>query len=67
MQYEMDYNNISLYLLKRVIVTFTDGRRDGGILTNISPMSQEIMLDNVAYSFNDISDIEVNGNITCHT
>lgn len=67
MQYEMDYNNISLYLLKRVIVTFTDGRRDGGILTNISPMSQEIMLDNVAYSINDISDIEMTGNITYHT
>ncbi len=67
MQYEMDFNNISLYLLKRVVVTFTDGRRDGGILTNISPMSQEIMLDNVAYSINDISDIEMTGNITYHT
>ncbi len=67
MQYEIDFNNLSLYLLKRVIVTFADGRCAGGILTNVSPTAQEIMLDNVAYSINDISDIEMTGNITYHT
>lgn len=67
MQYEIDFNNLSLYLLKRVIVTFANGRCAGGILTNVSPMAQEIMLDNATYSLDDISDIEMTGNITYHT
>lgn len=67
MQNEVDYNNLSLYLLKKVIVTFSDGRCASGILTNVSPRSQEIILDNVAYSINEILNIEMTGNITYHT
>lgn len=67
MQYEVDYNNLNLYLLKKVVITFTNGMNASGVLMNVSPLSQEIMLDNVAYSISGISDIEMTGNITYHT
>lgn len=67
MQYEADYMKLNLYLLKKVIVTFVDGRCARGFLTNVSPVSQEIMLDNAAYSIGDILDIEMTGSVTYHT
>lgn len=67
MQFETDYNNLSLYLLKKVVVTFYDGRCTSGTLMNILPTSQEIVLDNVAYSISNMSNIEMIGSITYHT
>ena len=67
MLYETDFNTLNLYLLKKVLITFSDCRCVNGILMNIMPLSQEIMIDDSTYSINSISDIEMVGNITYHT
>ncbi len=67
MLYETDFNTLNLYLLKKVLITFSDCHCVNGILMNIMPQSQEIMIDDCTYSINSISDIEMVGNITYHT
>lgn len=67
MQYEADFNNLNLYLLKKVMVTFIDGRCAGGALTNVSSAAQEIVLDDAAYPVSEIADIEMTGSVAYHT
>ena len=60
-------NSLNLYLLKKVIVSFLDGRYFSGILMNVSAESQEILLDDVPYSISEVSNIEMVGHVTYHT
>lgn len=67
MKHGTDYNGLNLYLLKKVMVSFLDGRYISGVLMNASLTSQEILVDDVAYPISEISDIEMIGNVTHHT
>ena len=64
---QMDYFNFGLYLLKRVIVTFADGRSACGVLNSFSPESSEIVLDDTPYPIGEITDMEMTGSVTYHT
>ena len=61
---QMDYFNFGLYLLKRVIVTFADGRSACGILNSFSPESSEIVLDDTPYPAAATAAMETTGTVT---
>ncbi len=67
MQQDREYDNLNLYLLKKVIITFEDGHSASGTLTDISLERDELTLDSTAYSISTIRDIEMTGNVTYHT
>ncbi len=67
MSYQADYYTLQLYLLKQVAVTFTDGRLQRGVLTNVMPTDRAIMLDGETYPISEVADVEMVGEISYHT
>lgn len=66
MQNNMNLNEILLYFLKRVNVTFTNGDKFTGTLQNVDSASNEILIDNVQHPLNDVVDIEMIGKVDYH-
>lgn len=67
MQYTGNNNQLICYLLRKVVVTMADGQCMYGTLREILPESDEILLDDIKYPLNSVSDIEMTGSIDYHT
>lgn len=67
MKLEIDLFSLSFYLLKKVLVTFSDGQSVHGELKAILPGSQELLIDDTAYSMDSVVDIETTGVVDYHT
>lgn len=67
MQQDLNFDQVKLYLLKKVIVTFSDGTHVSGLLAGIIAATNQIIVDSTMYSLNDVSDIEMVGSISYHT
>ena len=67
MRYDMDFDRIKLYLLRKVIVTLSDGTHHSGTLAGILANTDEIIVDNAVLQLESVADIEMVGNVTYHT
>lgn len=63
----VNFDNINLYLLKNVQITFSDGICASGMLKSIQFETNEVRIDDVVYPLNSISDLEMIGAVTYHT
>ena len=67
MQCAVEFHNINLYLLKTVRITFSDGTFVSGHLNNVLMQTGEVLIDDATYSIDNMSDIEVTGQLNYHT
>ena len=63
----LNYNELRLYLCKKVLVAFSNGSTATGTLMSIDPERGEILVEDKTYPLEDVLDIEMIGTATYRT